>query len=59
MKPENNTEGITWQQAVTVIQNICESAESCDTCPMLDWCHWNIPGSFVMPCIWTIPEVKP
>lgn len=50
-------EPITWEEAVEVLRETCETAKECGTaCPAFAWCQKNIPGNNVPPCGWGDPE---
>lgn len=47
---------VTWRDAVTIMQETCGTAETCDdACPMFDWCQMNLPKHGA-PANWSDPQ---
>lgn len=56
MEPQE-ADPVTWQEAVEVLRETCETAKECGTaCPAFAWCQKNIPGNNAPPCAWGRPE---
>ena len=54
---EQEAEPITWQEAVEVLRETCETAKECGAaCPAFAWCQKNIPGNNAPPCSWGSSE---
>ena len=49
---------ITWQEAVNVLRETCETAKDCDKdgCPVFAWCQRNLDENSNPPASWDDPE---